>query len=136
MHILSSLITYQNIGIFLLRLSVGIIFLHHGLKKRGLWKMQPSEQMPAGMLMKLRVLSVVEPLGGAAMILGFLTQFVAIGFILIMLGALYYKIKVWKVPFFAQDKTGWEFDFLILTASLALLLFGGGTYALDAVLIR
>lgn len=120
----------------ILRLAVGIIFLYHGLKKRGMWKMRPSEQMSSGLLTNLRVLSIVEPLGGAAMILGVWTQLVAVGFILIMLGALYYKINVWKVPFFAQDKTGWEFDFLILAASLALLLFGGGAYALDAVFGR
>lgn len=136
MDILTSLTAYQSVGIVFLRLAVGIIFIYHGFKKLDLWKMQPSAQMPAGLLTNLRVLSIVEPLGGVAMILGFLTQLVALGFILIMLGAIHYKINVWKAPFMAQDKTGWEFDFLILAASLALVFSGGGAWTLTTVLSR
>lgn len=124
---------YPDIGLLALRLAVGFVFLYHGLKKRGMWKMQASPQMPAGMLNMMRLLSIAEPLGGIAMIVGFLTPFAAAGFIIIMLGAIYHKIKNWKVSFFAQDKTGWEFDFVLLAASIALLLLGPGSFSVDAL---
>jgi len=31
------------------------------------------------------------------------------------------------VPFAAMDKTGWEFDLILLFASIAILLGGGGS---------
>ncbi|MBI2444371.1 MAG: DoxX family protein [Candidatus Magasanikbacteria bacterium] len=96
-----------------------------------MWKMTPSEQMPSGMLSLMKFLSVVEPLGGIAVLLGFLTQLAAAGLGLVMLGALRFKLGVWKMPFMAQDKTGWEFDLLILAAAIALFLMGGGAFGLD-----
>ncbi|HYS19466.1 MAG TPA: hypothetical protein VEO73_00115, partial [Gemmatimonadales bacterium] len=49
-----------------LRLGVGVPFLVHGIQKSAMWKMQPSAQLPAGMLSVLRLLSIVEPLGAVA----------------------------------------------------------------------
>lgn len=122
---------YPDLGLLALRLAVGFVFLYHGLKKQGMWKMQASPQMSAGMINMMRLLSVAEPLGGLAVIAGFLTPYAALGFIIIMLGAIYHKIKLWKIPFMAQNNTGWEFDFVLLVASLALILLGPGAFAID-----
>lgn len=56
-----------------LRLGVGSVFLVHGLKKRAMWKLRPSPQLPTGTLALLRVLSIAEPLGGLAVLGGLLT---------------------------------------------------------------
>jgi len=37
------------------------------------------------------------------------------------------KMMKWGVPFAAMDKTGWEFDFILFFASLAILFSGGGS---------
>ncbi len=47
-------------------------------------------------------------------------------------------VAIWKgkitrgVKFWATDQAGWEFDFLILAASLGLMLLGAGEISLDA----
>ena len=110
----------NDLSIFLLRAAVGLIFLIHGTQKWKMWKMQPSEQMPSKMLNMMKMLSVVEPLAGLLLISGFFIQWAAIALVIIMLGAIYFKALVWKKKF--TDVGGWEFDLLLLIASLAILL--------------
>ncbi|HEX9664433.1 MAG TPA: DoxX family protein [Patescibacteria group bacterium] len=121
-------------GLLALRLAVGAIFLAHGLSKRKMWKMRPSEQMPAGMLNQMKLLSIIEPLGGLAVLLGLFTQLGALALGIVMLGAIYMKKIKWQVPFTASDKMGWEFDLILLTACLLLLLMGAGGISLDSLL--
>jgi len=117
-----------------LRLGVGTVFLVHGNQKRAMWKMQPSAQMPAGLLSLLRVLSIAEPLGGLATLVGLLTQAAAAGFILVMLGAIRLKVQQLHKGFTGEG--GWEFEFLLLVGAIALLFLGAGKFALDRLLFR
>lgn len=128
MGFLFSLHQYGNWGLLALRLVVGIIFLVHGSMKRGMWKTQPSSTMPQSMLAKMRILSIAEPLGAIAMILGLLTQLAALGFIIIMLGAIAAK-RGWGKTFTGDG--GWEFDFSLLGSAVALFFIGGGAISLD-----
>ena len=123
---------WTDVALLVLRIAIGASFLFHGLQKRSMWKMQPSKEMPAGMQNIFKLLSVVEPLGGVAIILGFLTQFAAIGFIIIMLGAINTKISQMKKKF--GDPGGWEVDALLLAANIAILLMGAGQFSIDALL--
>jgi uncharacterized membrane protein YphA (DoxX/SURF4 family) len=43
------------------------------------------------------------------------------------------KIKVMKIGFTAQQATGWEFDFILLAVSLALVFTGAGSIGLDGL---
>lgn len=130
MDFLSFLDTYSDWGLFFLRVVIAVIFIVHGKMKWSLWKMQPSEQLPAGMLYILRFLSIAEPLGAIAVLFGFFTQFAALGLMVVMAGALVTKIKS-GAPFMGQTTTGWELD-LILAAALFVLIFsGGGIISLD-----
>lgn len=83
-----------------------------------MWKMQPSAQMPAGLLSLLRVLSIAEPLGGLATLLGLLTQAAAAGFIVVMLGAIRLKVTQLRKGFTGEG--GW--------------FLGAGKFALDRLL--
>ena len=132
MTVLSSLHQFSDWGVLALRLGVGTVFLVHGSQKRAMWKMQPSAQMPAGLLSLLRVLSIAEPLGGLATLVGLLTQAAAAGFILVMLGAIRLKVQQLHKGFTGEG--GWEFEFLLLVGAIALLLLGGGKFALDPLL--
>lgn len=121
-------------GLLALRLGVGVTFLVHGIQKQAMWKMQPSAQMPASLLSILRLLSIAEPLGGVAAITGFLTQLAAVGFIIIMLGAINLKARQMHKPFTGDG--GWELDYGLLCAAIALGILGAGAISLDRVVFR
>jgi len=82
MSVFASLHQYSDVARLLLRLTLGGIFLLHGLPKRGLWSAKPSDRMPATMLRNLRILSIAEPAGALGLIFGFLTQFAALGLVI------------------------------------------------------
>lgn len=119
-------------GILALRLGVGVTFLVHGAQKWAMWTMQPSAQLPASMLSIIRLLSIAEPLGGVAVLAGFLTQPAALGFAIIMLGAINLKARQMHRTFTGDG--GWELDFVLLGATIALMLLGAGRLSLDRVL--
>ena len=131
MNIFMSLHQDTDLGLLVLRVVIGVIFLVHGLQKRAMWKMQANDKLPAGLLNILRLLSICEPLGGIAMVVGFLTQLAALGLGVIMLGAINLKGRTRKVPFAPRDQAGWEFDLMILGGVVALFFAGAGAYALD-----
>ena len=115
---------YNDIGLLILRLAVAIIFIYHALPKlknaKGMAQMMG---MPAGMILMLGGMEAVASLG---LVFGVYTQLSALILAIIMLGAIGMKIMKWRVPFAAMDKTGWEFDLILLAASIAILLNGGG----------
>lgn len=122
MSFFASLHQYSDVAQLLLRLAVGTVFLIHGLPKRGLWRAQPSAEMPASMLRNLRILSIAEPAGALGLIFGFLTQLAGLGLVIVMLGA---------IQFLRKGHRKWEFEFLLLVVALSLAIMGGGKYALD-----
>ena len=121
-----------NWALLMLRVAVGVVFIVHGVQKQAMWKMQPSAELPAPMIKLLRFLSIVEPLGGLAMIAGFLTRPAAIGLAIIMIGAINLKARQMHRKFTGDG--GWELDFVILAANVTLVLVGGGAWSLDRVL--
>jgi len=122
------LLSLNDIGIFVLRLAVGLIFAYHAFPKlkdaKGMAKMVG---MPAAALTSL---GLVEFLSAIALIIGLFTQVAAFALAIIMIGATVMKVTKWKVPFSAMDKTGWELDLLLLAATIAILTTGPGSIAL------
>ena len=133
MQNLASLHHLNDWALLVLRLGLGIVFLVHGIQKRAMWKMQPSAQMPAGQLTILKVLSIAEPLSGLAMIGGLLTQVAAVGQAVVMLSAIRLKAGMMKKAFTGDG--GWELDFIILAAALAMIVLGAGRFSLDRALL-
>ncbi len=123
----------SDVALLLLRIGLGSVFIVHGTHKQRLWKVQPSAQMPAGMLNTLRFLSIAEPAGALGVLLGFLTRFAAIGLALVMLGAIRLLITKVHRKFTGENVAGWEFEYMLLLVAIALALLGGGKYALDRV---
>ncbi|HEV2751349.1 MAG TPA: DoxX family protein [Gemmatimonadales bacterium] len=122
----------SNWGLVALRLGVGVTFLVHGIQKRAMWKMQPSAQMPASLLSIIRLLSIAEPMGGLAVLTGFLTQLAAAGFVIVMLGAINLKARQMHKHFSGDG--GWELDYSLLAAAIALLILGAGGISIDRLL--
>ena len=127
-----------SLGLAILRVVVGVIFLVHGYEKlfqtgipgvTGFFTQigAPLPQLTAPLV------SVLEFGGGLALILGLLTPVVAALLAADMLGAI---LLVHLPNGFSAANGGYEYVLTLLGASLALALTGPGAYALDAVLGR
>lgn len=132
--IFPGLARYADSGLLALRVAVGIIFIVHGVPKVMVpLGLAPNPgQMSAGFVAFLAGQGLVEAIGGLAMVAGILVQVVAMAFAIIMLGAIGLKNTAMPTGFTAPNATGWEFDFILLAANLALLVIGPGKLALTA----
>lgn len=133
MGIFAQLHLYNDLGIFLLRLAIAMIFLVHGI-----WKTHHGKQVAQAVGMEksgwfFTTLGYIECAGAIALLAGLFTQLAALGLGLIILGAIYFKIEKWHTPFTAHDKTGWELDLILLAACINIFVIGGGKIALDRV---
>ncbi len=80
------------------------------------------------------VVILLETVGAALLILGLGTRIVARGLVIDMLVATrLVKRNMAKARFLEQNDTGWEFEFALMVAALALVLTGAGSIALDRV---
>jgi putative oxidoreductase len=71
----------------------------------------------------------------AGVAFGALTQFAAIGFILIMLGSTTKKIFKWKTGFWGKNGTdGWSYDIMMILMNLVIATTGGGHLVLERLL--
>ena len=122
----TSLLEFSDLGLFVLRLAVGIIFIFHSIPKLKNPKGMAQGMGKPNMSGVILLLGVVELFSGLFIIFGFLTQLAAIALGIILVSAIFMKVSKWHVPFVAMDKTGWEFDLILLSANAAILFTGGG----------
>lgn len=115
---LSSLHGYADLGLLVLRVAIGVIFLYHCKGK-----------LKGNMGGFMTFIGAAELAGGLALVLGVLTELAALGLAIIMVGAIWKKTQEWHVPFSAQDKMGWEFDLALLAGCIALMTLGPGALA-------
>ncbi len=105
---------YSEWGMWFLQFAVGVIFIYHGWPK--LKRMGKFFSVGGGLH------GLVEFVGGLALIAGWYVREVGLIFAVIMLGAIWFKKVKWHVPFAPHDKAGWEFDLILLAASLYFLV--------------
>lgn len=125
---LSFLSKYGDAAVLFLRVVLGAVFIGHGMMKFGSFA-QPAE----GMNIVMMILAVAEPLGGAALILGVLTRWAALGLSIVMIGAIYIKQFVRDGAFMGAEPS-WEFDAVILGGLVVLLCYGAGRLSADAMM--
>lgn len=127
----------QGIGIAALRWMVGLVFLVHGSQKLFAYHIAET----AGAFGKIGiplpevsavVVTLVEFLGGAALILGIGTQVAAVLLAINMLGAIYFVHG--RNGFYLP--AGYEYALTLLVASVSLALSGAGVCALDNLIWR
>jgi putative oxidoreductase len=73
-----------------------------------------------------------ELLGGIALLLGILTRWAALGLIIIQIGAIY--MVTWAQGFSSLQGGGYGYNVALIAMLLALVLLGGGAYAVDRLL--
>lgn len=123
---------YQDAALALLRLVVGAVFIFAGYAKWFIWS-APMEGMTPIMINLTKFLSIVEPLGGVALILGFLARWAAGGLAIIMLGSLYFVYSMGVPLFTGMEGTGADYNVLLMTGSVVLAAFGAGCWSVDAL---
>jgi len=121
---------FQETTLVTLRLVIAIIFLYAAYAKFGLWSAAP-EGLSGGMLNLMKFLSIVEPLGAIALIVGFMTRWAAAGLAIIMLGAIGFLQFGMGVGFTTATGAGWNFPLAVLVGSLVLMAFGAGSWSID-----
>ncbi|MDR7483914.1 MAG: DoxX family protein [Armatimonadota bacterium] len=134
----------QDWGLLILRLGLGIIFPFHAWLKANPRGPAGGVRGFSGWLAQMRVplpgflgwvVVLLESVGAVLLILGLGTRLLALGFAIEMLVAiLLVKRGMAKKRFMEPDGTGWEFEFALMMAALALVFAGPGSIALDRVI--
>ena len=126
-----------DVALAVLRLGVGGIFLAHGWQKvfgfghAGVTGMLTGMHVPFPAIAAAGLMAL-ELLGGIAVLLGALTRLIAALFVCDMLGAI--VLARWSGGFFAPK--GFEFELMLLVASLALAIGGAGAASIDGAFAR
>ncbi len=127
----------QSWGLTVLRVIVGIVFLVHSGQKLFIWGFHGVAGFLGGLgipfpMFSGVVLTLVELLAGAALVLGLLTRWAAMLLALEMLVAiLTFHLKH---GFFVP--AGVEYPLMLLTANVTLLLSGPGAASVDGVIAK
>jgi putative oxidoreductase len=125
----------QGWGITVLRVVVGIVFLAHGGQKLFVWGFGGvagflgQVGIPAPMLAAV-VVTLVELLGGLAILLGLFARWAAIPLAINMAVAIL-TVHL-RAGFFLPN--GYEFALTLLAANVALSLLGSGEASVDRLL--
>ncbi len=123
----------QDAALLVVRLVVAAVFLYAGSAKWPFWS-APPEGMSSLLLSVMKFLSIVEPLGSVALVLGFLTRWAAAGLAIIMVGAIFFaRLTMHAGLFTTPQGTGLDYNLLILAGCIALTAFGAGDWSLDAI---
>lgn len=131
----------------ILRVGLGVVMVAHGAQKLLGWFGGNgfegtmgffTQKMGLPWLVAFLVI-IGESLGSIGLITGFLTRFTAASFIVIMTGAI--ATVHWPQGFFMnwfgqQQGEGFEYHLLVIAMSAALVIIGGGKWAVDGIIAR
>lgn len=122
-------------GAFVLRITLGVAFIAHALLKLLVFTLPGTAQFFGSLGLPPflgYVVFAAELVGGALLVLGIATRYVAAALVPIMLGATWAHIgNGWL---FTAKGGGWEYPVFWTAATIAQALLGDGAYALGTKL--
>ncbi|MEO1397158.1 MAG: DoxX family protein [Cyanobacteria bacterium J06634_5] len=120
-------------AVLLLRVSLGSLFLAHGLLKIFVFTLPGTAQffssvgLPGLMAYPVTLLEIV---GGIGLLVGFYSRWIAIALFPILLVATF-KVHFESGWLFTNENGGWEFPAFFAAATVVQFLLGDGAYALS-----
>jgi putative oxidoreductase len=140
------IITDDDIGVFVARMALGIVFIPHGLQKllglfggagfSGTIAWFGSVEVPAVLAF---FIIIAESLGSIALFFGFIGRFMALGLGMVMTGAVFLAhihngfFMIW---FGTQKGEGFEYHILAIGLALLILIKGSGRFSLDRLMYK
>jgi putative oxidoreductase len=119
---------FTDLGILLLRLMVGLVFVTSGYNHL---KDPAARAKSIGMSKGFTIfLGIGEVAGALGVAFGVLTQLAAFGLILIMFGAIEKKIFAWHTGFWGEKAPGWHYELMFILMNLVIAFTNGGAYVL------
>ncbi len=122
----------DDLAIFILRVTIGIIMLAHGvykIRKKAFFDKKWKEEYgyPQGSVL-LNI--VVQLIGAVTLFLGIYSRYVSMVLTINMLFAWYICIFNHREPFLSTPEgKGWDFNFLLVAALVVLILVGDGSWS-------
>lgn len=116
-----------------LRVSLGIMFLAHGLTKLLVFTLPGTAKFFASVGFPAWTAYVVGPfevLAGVALIIGLFSRWVALVSVPVLLGAM--SVHVSKGWSFSAPGGGWEYPAFLVVVAIAVFLLGSGKLAVTA----
>jgi uncharacterized membrane protein YphA (DoxX/SURF4 family) len=123
-----------SLALLLVRVIVGLGFIFHGMMKvpnAASW-MGPHGFAPSWLQL---IVTLVETIGGAALILGFLTPLVAFLLGIDMVVAIF-GFHIPHGGHFVGGRAAFEVPLVYLVVVIAMLLSGPGAYSVDALISK
>lgn len=130
----------MDLGLLLIRLVVGLLFVGHGAQKlfgwfgghgpKGTGGWMESIGIKPGVFMAVAA-GLMEFAGGALFAAGLLTPVAAILIVLTMLGAI---VKVHAQNGLWVTANGMEYPLVLIVVAIGIALIGAGAYSIDAIL--
>jgi putative oxidoreductase len=129
----------SDIALLAVRVIMGIIFIAHGYQKLFQFGISGVSQFLSGLGFPLPgffaiILSLVEFLGGIALLLGIFSRWAALLIGIVMIVAIL-TVKL-KTGLIAQEGAGMELDLAILANMIVILVFGPGSISIELGLIK
>ena len=126
-----------DIGLTILRVAIGAIFMAHGGQKLFVWGFDGVASGFAQMGIPMAsvmgpFIGLLEFFGGFALIVGLLTRLASLGLASTMVVAI--LVVHAKAGFF--NPAGVEFPLSLLASTLLLVLTGAGSWSVDAIIAR
>ncbi len=124
MGVIRGALEYADWSLLFLRVVVALVFGTSGFNHLK----RPRERAESlGLSVGFTVfLGAAELAGAIALVVGWLTQWAALGLIAVMLGAIYMKAVKWKTGFWGEKSMGWHYEVMLIAMNLVIVCTGGG----------